>query len=480
MNIVFAVSELEGLVKTGGLADVARALPLALADLQQDARLVLPYYQAVANLLPPCEAERSFTFSLNTDREHKVVVHQFKFNQLPLYCFDISELFDRTGIYGETYQAYDDNGERFALFSIAILHFFQQFAEQLQFSPDVFHCNDWHTALLPILFEHDPYWQQHKSKTLLCIHNGAYQGIFTKQSIPSLMHTLGEYHDNYEKDVVNYLKLGICAADQVVAVSPNYAKELLTELGSHHLFDVFDFHRHKVVGILNGCDYKDWSPETDPFIAEAYSSSSITGKVKNKLALQRKLGFTPAVNTPVISMVCRLTDQKGLNFLLPAIKDLVKHKVHICIAGTGDPLFVDQLEFFSQKYPDRLHFECGFSESIAHEYTAGADFFLVPSLFEPCGLTQMYSLAYGTLPIVREVGGLKDTVTDIKREQAATGIVFLEPTPQELLAAIRKGLLFYHEYPEKFVATQVRAMQSKFLWSDSAQQYLTLYEQVLR
>lgn len=477
MNIVFAVSELEGLIKTGGLADVAKALPTALNELGQDARIALPYYRQVAEIIPPCEAERSFTFSIIVHREFRVKVHQYNFNNMPLYCFDIESVFDRPGVYGETYQPYEDNGERFSLFSIATLSFFQQFAGQLQFEPDIIHCNDWHTAVLPAIFDCEPYWQQSKCKTILSIHNGAYQGIFAKNTIPSLLNKLGDAHPSYEKDVVNFLKLGISYTDKVVAVSPNYASELLTELGSHHLYDVFNFHRHKVTGILNGCDYEYWSPETDQYIAENFSLNNISSKVKNKLALQQRVGFMPAVNTPVISMVCRLTDQKGLNFLLPCIKELVRHKVHICIAGTGDPLYVDQLEFFSRKYSDKLHFENSYSEEIAHQYMAGADFFLMPSLFEPCGLTQMYSLAYGTLPIVREVGGLKDTVVDIRHEEA-TGVVFSEPNAQELLAAVRKGLLFYHEYPEKFVATQVRAMQSKFLWLDSAKKYLETYEQI--
>ena len=476
MNVVFAVSELESLVKTGGLADVAKALPIALHELEQDARIALPYYQAVAELLPPAEAERSFTFSVFAHKEFRTIVHQFNFNGLPLYCFDIDGLFDRSGIYGEGYQAYEDNGERFSLYSIAILNFFQQFAGQLQFEPEIIHCNDWHTAVLPAIFSTDKYWQTTKCKTLLSIHNGAYQGIFAKAGVPSLLSKLGENHPSYEKDVINYLKLGIFFADKVVAVSPNYASELLTELGSHHLYEVFNFHRNKVSGILNGCDYKDWSPETDEYIAQKYDAENVSGKMHNKLALQKKLGVTPSVNTPVVTMVCRLTDQKGLNFLLPAIKELVRHRVHIFIAGTGDPLYVDQLEFFSHKYSEHFHFENNYSEQIAHDYMAGADFFLMPSLFEPCGLTQMYALAYGTLPIVREVGGLKDTVTDIRYDDA-TGIVFREPNSQELLAAVRKGLLFYHEYPEKFVATQVRAMQSKFLWSESAKKYLELYEQ---
>mgnify|MGYP000586338754 CR=1 FL=1 len=476
MNIVFAVSELEGLVKTGGLADVAKALPLALNNLEQDARVALPYYQQVAELLPPAQAERTFTFSIIANQEFRVKVHQFEFATIPVYCFDIEGMFDRDGIYGESYHPFDDNGQRFTLFSIAILNFFQHFAGQLQFEPQAIHCNDWHTAVLPALMKNDKYWQTRQCTTLLSIHNGAYQGIFEKHTISALLSKLGQDHPDYEKDVVNFLKFGITFADKVVAVSPNYASELLTELGSHHLFDIFDIHRRKVSGILNGCDYKDWSPHTDQYINQQYSVDNIADKAKNKLALQNSVGLTADTSIPLISMVCRLTDQKGLNFLLPAIKELVKHKVQICIAGTGDPIYVDQLEYFTQKYADNFHFVNTYSEHIAHSYIAGADFFMMPSLFEPCGLTQMYSLAYGTLPIVRQVGGLKDTVTDLSCHNA-TGVVFKEPTASSLLAAVRKGLLFYHEYPDKFVATQERAMQTKFLWQDSAKLYLELYEQ---
>lgn len=475
MNIVFAVSEVEGLVKTGGLADVAKALPLALNKLGQDARIALPYYQAVSKLLPPAEAERSFTFSVAANQEYRIKVHQFHFSGLVIYCFDVDSMFDRAGIYGDSYHSYDDNGERFSLFSIAILNFFQQFADQIQFKPNVFHCNDWHTSVLPALLHLDSYWQQQECRTLLSIHNGAFQGVYPKTSIPSLIYKLGAEHPSYEKDVINFLKLGISYSDNVVAVSPNYANELLTELGSHHLFDIFNFHRNKVSGILNGCDYADWSPESDPYIAQSYSPNTIEDKRKNKLALQSEVGIKADVSIPLISMVCRLTDQKGLNFLLPAIRDLMKHKVQVCIAGTGDPHYVDQLEFFTRKYEDKFHFVNSYSERIAHTYMAGADFFLMPSLFEPCGLTQMYALSYGTLPIVRNVGGLTDTVTDIS-QQEATGIVFNEPSSHDLLGAIRRGLLAYHEYPDTFVTIQKRAMTTKFLWQDSAEKYLRHYE----
>ena len=475
MNILFIVSEMEGLVKTGGLADVARYLPQALNRGDHDTRVILPFYRTIKQ--GPTKVERSFTFTIRVHIEYQVKVHQMTVGNVPVYAVDIPELFDRDGIYSDNYHAFDDNGERFCVFCLAALDFMQHFGRQIGFEPDVFHCNDWHTSPLPALFKADNHWQKHHSKVVLTIHNGAFQGIFSKYSVPTLLHKLGEFHYEYEDDVINFLKLGIIDADAIVPVSPNYAAELKTELGSHHLFEIFVHHEKKITGILNGCDYQDWSPGTDPYIDCNYDAASLSRKTKNKQAIQKTAGMEMDPSIPVISQVCRLTDQKGLNYLLPAIKELVNHKVQIFIAGTGDPLYVDQLEYLAKKYSDKIHFHHGFSEQLAHKYMAGSDFFLVPSLFEPCGLTQMYALAYGTLPIVREVGGLKDTVTDLTQPHA-TGIVFKEPNAENLISAIRRGLLFYHESTAKFTEVQTRAMNTKFLWQDSAQQYVDVYEKL--
>lgn len=475
MNILFTVSEIEGLVKTGGLADVAKYLPLVLNHSGHDTRVILPYYRDIAKVHPV--SERTFSFSIRVHIEYQVKVHQITHDNLVVYCVDIPELFDRNGIYSDNYHAYEDNGERFSVFSIAALDFIQYFSDQIQFKPDVIQCNDWHTALLPALFKHDKYWQGQNTKTMLTIHNGAFQGISGKHLVPSLLHRLGGDNSNYEADVINFLKLGIISADSIVAVSPNYAEELKSELGSHHLYDIFNAHKDKVFGVLNGCDYRDWDPLNDAYIEQKYDVSSLDDKVANKLALQKQNGLEQNANIPMIAMVSRLTDQKGLNYLLPAIRELVQHKIQICIAGTGDPLYVDQLEYLANKHVENVHFYHGFSEDIAHKYMAATDFFLVPSLFEPCGLTQMYALAYGTLPIVREVGGLKDTVTDITNENA-TGIVFKDPTCEQLVSAIRRALLFYHEDTAKFRLVQTKAMNTKFSWQESAEQYIEIYKKM--
>jgi starch synthase len=475
MNILFTVSEIEGLVKTGGLADVAKYLPIVLNHAGHDTRVIMPYYKDVARLHPA--SEKTFSFSIRVHIEYQVKIHQITHDNLVVYCVDIPQLFDRDGIYSDNYHAYDDNGERFSVFSMAVLDFIQFFHEQIQFKPDVIQCNDWHTALLPALFKHDKYWQGQPTKTMLTIHNGAFQGISAKHSVPSLLSRLGEHHHEYENDVINFLKLGISSADSIVAVSPNYAEELKSELGSHHLFDIFNHNKDKVFGVLNGCDYKDWDPLNDGYIEQNYDIDSLTAKHGNKLALQKRNNLEIDATIPMVAMVSRLTDQKGLNYLLPAIRELVQHKIQICIAGTGDPLYVDQLEYLAKKHSDKVHFYHGFSEEIAHQYMAAADYFLVPSLFEPCGLTQMYALAYGTLPIVREVGGLKDTVNDISSE-SATGIVFKSPNCEQLVAAIRRGLLFYHEDPSKFRDVQKKAMSTKFLWQESAEQYIEIYKKM--
>lgn len=475
MNILFTVSEIEGLVKTGGLADVAKYLPLVLNHAGHDTRVIMPYYRDVARQFPT--AERTFSFSIRVHVEYQVKVHQITHDNLIIYCVDIPALYDRGGIYSDNYHAYDDNGERFAVFSMAVIDFMQYFHEQIAFKPEVIHCNDWHTALVPALLKNDKYWQGQPTKSLLTIHNGAFQGISAKSQVPSLLHRLGASNHEYEMDVINFLKLGIIGADAVVAVSPNYADELKTELGSHHLFDIFNHHKDKVFGVLNGCDYKDWDPLNDEYLWQNYSLESLEDKTLNKLELQKKNGLEQDKSIPMIAMVSRLTDQKGLNYLLPAIRELAQHRIQICIAGTGDPLYVDQLEYLAKKHCDKVHFYHGFSEQVAHQYMAATDFFLVPSLFEPCGLTQMYALAYGTLPIVREVGGLKDTVNDITCD-SPTGIVFKDPSCEQLLSAIRRGLLFYHEDPSKFREVQKTAMNTKFLWQDSAEQYIEIYKKM--
>jgi starch synthase len=270
--------------------------------------------------------------------------------------------------------------------------------------------------------------------------------------------------------------MGIRYANKINAVSPNYAQELLTPLGSHYLFSEFQNRHNDMSGILNGCDYSQWDPINDPHIAKNYHHADLSGKKTCKSELQKELGLPKKLRVPIIGMVCRLTDQKGFGFILPMLDKLMQHDVQVAIIGTGDPQISLFLQKEADKHPKKLAFVEDFSVRKAHMVEAGSDFFLMPSLFEPCGLNQMYSLAYGTLPIVRGVGGLKDTVIDLAEDpDGATGFVFDQPDSSALLSCIQRALLFYHESPKVLESTQQRAMQSRFTWEAAALDYQALY-----
>jgi starch synthase len=343
------------------------------------------------------------------------------------------------------------------------------------FQPEIVHCNDWHTALTPyfVSIEDSGFFAQ--VKTIFTIHNGAYQGTHQFSDITFLQPHY-QLHSQLDGDALNFVRMGIRYANKINAVSPNYAQELLTPLGSHHLFDEFQNRRGDVSGILNGCDYSQWDPVNDPYIAKNYHHADLSGKKACKAALQKELVLPKKTRVPIIGMVCRLTEQKGFGFILPMLEKLMQHDVQVAIIGTGDPEISLFLTEVANQYPKKLAFIEDFSVHKAHMVEAGSDFFLMPSLFEPCGLNQMYSLAYGTLPIVRAVGGLKDTVTDLaENPNNATGFVFEQPDSSALLSCIQRALLFYHESPKTLELIQQRAMQSRFTWEVAAQDYQALY-----
>ncbi len=479
VKILFLASEVESLAKTGGLADVAKALPLALKEHGQDVRIIMPFYKTINR---HDEAEKLLDLCLHTGNDCQDInyaVYQLMLEDVPVYLIQQHNYFERDQLYSEGEFAYDDNGERFTFFSRAIF----QVSEALGFKPDIFHCNDWHTALVPYLLKqkygHHPFFCN--SKSVLSIHNAAFQGIFEKHQF-QLLEDLADgltdqILDGY--NCINLLKAGIRFADKINAVSPTYAEELLTRLGSHGLCDYFQQRRSDLVGILNGCEYSDWDPATDKFIPVNYSSSDLSGKSVCRQALQVKTDLAQ-LDVPIFGMVCRLTEQKGFYLLLPALEQFLRHRVQVIIVGTGDSGIVAELQTLQQKWPDKLRFIHAYSNELAHLVEAGADFFLMPSLFEPCGLNQMYSLAYGTLPIVRGVGGLKDTVNDYDEQpEQATGHIFYDPEPADLLNILRRALLLYLEHPEEFQAMRHRAMLSRFNWQQSVWQYEALYNEAL-
>ena len=479
LKILFISSEVEGFSKTGGLADVAKALPLQLRDMGHDVVIITPFYRTIEHRET---AHQLHQLHLKTDNARPDIpfsVQALSLDGIKVLAIDNAHYFDRAGLYGEENNAYADNGERFAFFGIAAL--LTSLAED--FSPDIIHCNDWHTGLVPYLiktrFNNCSHFTD--TKTVLTSHNSAYQGIFEKSQLNLIPEVSSCMDDRVLESYsyINFLKVGVIYADKINTVSPNYASELLTTLGSHGMSDHFIERIHDFEGILNGCDYNDWSPETDKLIPYHFDCNDLSGKEKCKKALQQEVGLEVS-DVPIFGMVCRLTDQKGFGLMIPILERFLRHNVQLVIVGSGDPAITGHLTALAAHYSDSFKFINGYSNELSHLIEAGSDFFLMPSIFEPCGLNQLYSLAYGTLPIVRAVGGLKDTVIDYDQDpDNANGFMFYEPSANELLNILRRALLLYIEHPEEMLRLKTQAMRSHFYWSDSAKHYERLYYNAL-
>lgn len=468
-------SEIEGFSKTGGLADVARGLTIELHNQGHDIRVITPFYRTIEHRQT---AKHRLDLVLNTDYSHVNIhfkVHEMHLDSIPVYGIDNPYYFDRQGLYGEGNAPYLDNGERFAFFSVAALIA----TDALDYTPDIIHCNDWHTGLIPYILKtrYKDHFRFTTTKTVLTTHNACYQGIYEKSSLNILPEISCCMDDRVLQsfDYINYLKVGITYSDKINTVSPNYASELLTELGSHGTHHNFLSRKHDFEGILNGCDYNDWDPKTDKYIPKNYSAKDISGKALCKSGLQKKLGLA-VTNAPVFGMICRLTEQKGFGLLIPIMECFLKHNVQLIIIGSGEPSITGQLDSFAQRYPDKFKFINMYSNELSHMIEAGADFFLMPSIFEPCGLNQLYSLTYGTLPIVRAVGGLKDSISDYDDDPGnANGFVFCKTDPLQLLNLLRRVILLYIEKPDEIERLKRKAMRSHFYWSDSVKHYEHLY-----
>lgn len=475
MKILFVISEVEDIIKTGGLADVGKALPLALRDLGHDVRIVVPYYKQVAEQLNLSDSMPSHIMQVN-GTSYAYNVKEYDFYGIPTYLIDHPYFSEALSPYGDTSLA--SNAQRFSLFSICAL----SVSANIGFAPDIVHCNDWHTALTPY-FMHSDYMRKHgllangeffaHTKSVITLHNAAFQGVAHIASVPLLNDS--DAHQIYtDNSHINMLRTGIMFAQKVCPVSETYAKEITTYIGSHGVSDVINQAPHKVVGVLNGCDYSQWDPASDPLIPANYSPNNMQGKEVCKSELQKVANLPQIKSIPVIGMVCRATRQKGFDFIMPIIEELLRHKVQFVIMGTGDAVIIAKLHEISRAHPDKFYFIEAFKPELSHLIEAGSDFFLMPSEFEPCGLNQMYSLAYGTLPIVRHVGGLADTVIDISQPNA-NGFSFEEPTPTQLLATIRNALLSYQESPAKIKQMAKQGMQTRFTWETAAKRYEQVY-----
>ncbi len=478
-KIWFTVSEAQGLVKSGGLADVAKALPKALQELGHDVAIAIPGY----SLLPGFyEAEEILSTELEFWPHTPYKIRKMSLDGVPVYAVECGKYFERPHLYAENNVAYADNGERFGFFSAAVL----DCLPKLGIHPDIIHANDWHTGLVPFLLKNR--YQEHEFfadiKSVITVHNAIFQGIYSYSEleiIPELQ-AIGMEHLRYSHSHIGMLRAGLAYADKINAVSPNYAQELLTAVGSHGLVDDFNRRAGDLCGILNGCDYSEWNPETDEFIPLHYSAdknSMLQGKSAAKEVLQAECHL-PCENKPLFGMVCRLTHQKGFDYILPILEQFLRNDIQIVVVGTGDPKIADSLRSISSRHPEKFTFIEAYSNRLAHLVEAGADFFLMPSEFEACGLNQIYSMAYGTLPVIREVGGLKDTVIDVDVDpDNATGFGFHYPLAKDLLITMQRALIFYLQQPDKMHDIQLRAMKRNFSWHQSAVEYVDMYHKAL-
>ena len=476
MKVLFAAAECAPFYKTGGLGDVAGALPKELKKQGIDIRVVLPFYTSLPQQYKD-QLEDVCQFEVKVGWRNQFCGIKRLVNAGVTYYFvDNQYYFDRPGIYG-----FDDDGERFAFFSQAII----EMLEKIDFIPDVLHVNDYHTAMVPVLLKDKYSWiEKYQSiKTILTIHNLQFQGIYDQIVLSDLFdigynsfHMNGlEFYGN-----VNFLKGGIYYADLVTTVSPSYADEIQTEEFGMGLDGVLRDNNHKIVGILNGIDYEVFNPEEDEHVAEHFSVEDPSGKAVNKKVLQEKVGLPVKKDIPVMAMVSRLTEQKGVHLLMEKMDELMQREVQIIILGTGESHLEDACKHYNWVYPEKFKAIIDFDVELAQLIYAGSDLFIMPSAFEPCGLSQLNSLRYGTLPIVHETGGLKDTVEAYNAFTGeGTGFSFSGYSSQIMLETIDRSLQVYFDYPDQWAKLVQQAMKKDFSWEKSSQLYQESYKRVM-
>ena len=480
-GVLLATSEAYPVMKTGGLADAVAALASALRDAGLDARLVIPAYQdAITQLDGTMRVLRRL--KINGDRQ-EVTLHVGELPQtkIPLYLVDAPALFDRPGdpYSGPDGRAWPDNAQRFATFSRAVVALALNSAGAA-WQPQVLHCNDWQTGLAPALLS----TQRTRPASVFVIHNLAYQGLFPFETfreldLPQALWSPDgiEFHDQ-----VSFMKGGLAFADKLVTVSPTYAREILTPEFGCGLDGLLHHRRDQLRGILNGVDYTVWDPRHDPFIAQPYWTDSLSGKLVNKRALQSELGLSVSDDAFLIASIGRLADQKGTDLILDALPDLLAQpNLQMVVLGTGDQSLERRLQSAAAEHPSRMAVYIGYSEALAHRIEAGADAFLMPSRFEPCGLSQLYSLRYGTVPIVHATGGLADTVVDmlegLQAPDTTTGFVF-DHLAALAATVVRAMTLFNTERP-RWRQLMINGMRRDFGWPRSVTGYRSVYDEAL-
>lgn len=466
MKILFCSSEVIPFAKTGGLADVSGALPLALEKLGAEVRVVMPKYRTVTSY-------KSHVTSLKS----KVLYTKIGKN-IPVYFIENNKYFNRQGLYGDRGSDYPDNLERFSFFCKEVLHLIRK----LNFKVDIIHCNDWQTALIPVYLKtayRDLGFFQGVN-TMLTIHNLGYQGLFPKEEFPTLGLDWSLFNmealEFYGK--INFLKGGIVFTDLITTVSSTYSREIQTQEFGCGLEGILLKRQADLYGIINGLDNDVWNPRKDKLIPKTYSSSKREDKKINKRQLQVEQGLESKGDVPLIGMVGRLADQKGLDLLAKIINDILQLDVQFILLGTGDEKYHIMFKKIKERYPN-ASINLKYDGVLARKIYAGSDMFLMPSRYEPCGLGQLISLRYGTIPIVRKTGGLADTIFDYSSDSLnGNGFTFSEYDSGKLLDAIKRALSVYKD-KKAWGKLVKRGMEYDFSWDQSAKKYLELYEKTI-
>ncbi|HEY4613811.1 MAG TPA: glycogen synthase GlgA [Bacteroidota bacterium] len=488
-NILFASSEVDPFAKTGGLADVCSTLPKAIKELGHEIRIMMPRYRFISERkfrLHDIIRLKEIPIPVGDDHQTANVKSSFITNlkdKIQVYFLDNENYFAREGLYQnpKAKEDYKDNDERFMFFCRGVL----ETLKRLGWQPDIIHCNDWQTGLIPAylktLYAHDPFFKN--VKTVFTIHNMAYQGAFPPESFRKS----GLPAEIFKPDGVeaygkfNFLKTALYYSDVITTVSEKYAEEICSsdELGVG-LNGLLTHRKKNLFGILNGIDYTLWDPASDQHIYRKYDAKSIEAKVDNKRALANRFNLPYKESTPVIGAISRLVDQKGFELVLEILDDMMKLDVQFVLLGSGEKHLEKKFETVQKKYGDRMGVFFGLDEELAHLIEAGSDMFLMPSKYEPCGLNQMYSMRYGTVPIVRATGGLDDTVDDVGTNGKGTGFKFLKYDAKELFKAVQRAVKTYQHQPDEWKKLMRNGMAKDFSWEHSAKKYVNLYKELLK
>ncbi len=478
LNILFVSAEVTPFAKTGGLADVAGSLPKALAELGHDVRVVMPKYRLIKG-----DFDYVADFPVQLDQSVETCIIRmtevpYKLNGrkkgLKVYFTDSYRLFDRDGIYGHF-----DDGERFVFFCKAVLNMLPV----INFKPDIIHCNDWHTGPMCLLLKEQYCHDRRYSgiSTLFTIHNLEYQGHFSN-NIVNLLNCSYDVFDPEKAEfygMFNFMKTGLVYSDAISTVSRVYAEEIKTPQYGERLEGLLQRRSADLFGILNGLDYNEFNPETDKLIEKNYTVANVNDKKLNKTALQKEMGL-PARDVPLIGIVSRLSGQKGLNLIIDRADEMLSKDIQFVLLGTGDDYYHDQFRRIIERYPGKIAAYLGFHQELAQRIYAGSDMFLMPSRFEPCGLGQLISLRFGTIPVVRATGGLAETILDYNRDpENGNGFSFVNFSADEMMDAINRAVNVYNKYPEEWNKLVVRAMEQDFSWKASAVKYEELYNHII-